>query len=191
MTAEMRETLFRVALPLVVIAVIVFVARARDISFRDHLGFRFPSWDNALLWLLLFIGLVVVEEVLWKTLGLPQPEPWGSKYPGVVKALRVFAMIVLAPVSEELLFRGMFYYTISKTALTEVGAVVTTSAAFAALHYQSGIRGLLFVLVDGLFFGTVRYSTGSTVLTTVLHILGNSYAAYQRLSGSEAIDGSC
>jgi membrane protease YdiL (CAAX protease family) len=181
MTAETRDTLFRVALPLLTIAVIVFAARAQDISFRDHLGLRFPSWGNALLWLLLFLGLVVVEEVLRKTWGLPDPVLWGSKYSGVVKAMRVFAMIALAPVAEELVFRGMLYYTLSKTALTEVGAVGTTSVAFAALHYQVGVRGMLFVLVDGLFFGIVRYSTGSTVLTAALHSLGNSYAAYQRL----------
>jgi membrane protease YdiL (CAAX protease family) len=187
MIPTLRDTLYRVVFPGIGIAVMLLVAKARETSFRDYLGLRVPSWDRAWLWMLLFIGLVVVEEVLWKAWGLPQPQPWGPKYRGVAKAIRVFAMIVLAPVSEELLFRGMLYHIVSTTVLKDPGAILVTAAAFAALHYQYGIRELLFVLVDGLFFGTVRYSTGSTVLPMFLHIIGNCYAAYQRLTRAETV----
>lgn len=180
----MKDTLFRIVLPGVGIAVILLVARAQAMSFSDDLGLRLPSWKGAFWWLLLFIGLVVVEELLWNAWGLPQPEPWEIKYSGATKYLRVFAIVLVAPISEELLFRGMLYNILSTTFLKDLGAILVTAGAFAALHYQYRARGLLFVLADGLFFGIVRYSTGSIVLTMVLHILGNSYAAYQRLSSN-------
>ncbi|PYT65909.1 MAG: hypothetical protein DMG39_27935 [Acidobacteria bacterium] len=181
MTAELRDTLARVLLPGVAIAVILFVARLRGMSFRDDLGLQLPSWKQGLFWLILFVVLAAIEEVLQKIMGLPAPERWGAKYTAEIKAVRVFAIAVLAPLSEELLFRGMLYRMIEKTVLGRVGAIAITSAAFAALHYQYGVRGLPFTSMDGVFFGMVRCSTRSTILTIFLHALGNSYAAYQRL----------
>ena len=109
MTAELRDTLARVLLPGVAIAVILFVARLRGMSFRDDLGLQLPSWKQGLFWLILFVVLAAIEEVLQKIMGLPAPERWGAKYTAEIKAVRVFAIAVLAPLSEELLFRGMLY----------------------------------------------------------------------------------
>jgi membrane protease YdiL (CAAX protease family) len=109
------------------------------------------------------------------------PKPWGSHYSDSVKVIRLFAMIGLAPISEELLFRGLLYHMIEISVLKRVGAIAITAVGFAALHYQYGVRGFPFALADGLLFGIARCSTGSTILTMVLHALGNCYAAYQRL----------
>lgn len=168
-------------LPGVAIAVILFAARLRGVSFRDGLGLRLPSWQQGVFWLVLFVALAIVQEALQKAVGLPVPEHWGSHYTDSVKVIRLFAMIALAPISEELLFRGLLYHTIEITMLKRAGAIAITSAGFAALHYQYGVRGLPFALADGLLFGIARCSTGSTILTMVLHALGNGYAAYQRL----------
>jgi CAAX protease family protein len=182
MTPVVRDTLFRIVLPSVGTALVLIVAERRDMSFQEDLGLKIPSWDIALLWLLLFVALVVVEELLGRAWGLPRPEPWSLKYHGAAKIIRTVALILIAPLSEELVFRGMLYHLVSTTALKEAGAVVLTAVVFAALHYQYSSKELLFILADGLFYGVVRYSTGSTALTIGLHMLGNSYAAYQRLS---------
>jgi len=182
MTADLRDTVVRVALPAFAILVILRVARQRRLSFREDLGLQFPSYEKALLWVAVFVALMVVQELLWKALGLPPPEPWRNKYTGVMKIVRVFAMAVLAPVSEELLFRGIIYHTIAVTPLKDAGAIAITSVAFAVLHFQYGIGEMSFILFDAVFYGIVRCSTGSTGLTMIMHVLGNSYAAYQRLS---------
>jgi membrane protease YdiL (CAAX protease family) len=129
----------------------------------------------------LFIVLVVIEEWLSNAWGLSKPEPWSVKYHGITKVIRVVALVLIAPISEELVFRGMLYHLLSTTPLRDVGAILITALVFAAFHYQYSAKEGLLILGDGLFFGIVRYSTGSTLLTIALHMLGNSYAAYQRL----------
>jgi membrane protease YdiL (CAAX protease family) len=181
MKAGVRDTVLRVVLPMVGIAVVVGVARMRQLSFHDDLGLRLPPLPRSAVWFAAFVVLVVLEEVLGPSLGVPAPERWGSLYGPWNKALRVFGMVVLAPISEELLFRGLLYHVIASTGLKEIGAILLTSVAFAGLHLQYGPQALLFVLADGLFYGAARYCTDSVVLTMMLHATGNAYAAFQRL----------
>jgi len=184
MKSEWRDTLLRLALPSVGIIVILGVARLRQLSLDDDLGLRWPVPGKAIMWFVAFVGLAVLEEVLGPVLGVPAPQPWGDKYSLPAKLLRVFAMVVLAPVSEELLFRGLLYQLFATTALKDVGAILLTAASFTALHSQYGYQALLWVMVDGLFYGMVRYSTGSVLLTIIFHAVGNAYAAYQRFYSS-------
>ena len=120
---QSRDTLFRILLPLVGAAIVLIAARYKNMSFQRDLGLQLPSWESALLWLVLFVGLVVVEELVGTAWGLPQPEPWSLKYHGMTKIIRVLALILIAPVSEELVFRGMLYHVVSTTALKDVGAI--------------------------------------------------------------------
>src|SRR2546430_17508234 len=109
MKEEVKNTLSHVAWPVVSIAVVVIVKTLRGMSWRDDLGLRGSSLSESSLWLSLFIVLVVAEEVVAKVLGIAEVEPWGTKYSKVVMTIRVFAMVVLAPLSEELMFRGLLY----------------------------------------------------------------------------------
>jgi membrane protease YdiL (CAAX protease family) len=181
MTPLLRDTLLRLVVPGVGIGIMLAAARMRNLSLSGDLGIRLPTFTQALVWSLIFSGLLIAEEVIWKAAGLPQPEPWGPQYAATVKAIRAIAMVTVAPISEELLFRGLLYNAIAKTALMRPGAVFITAIAFAALHYQYTLGELLFVLADGFFYGVARYVTGSTILTMLLHMMGNSYAAYERL----------
>lgn len=180
MTPEVRDTLLRLLLPAIGIVVILFAANRRGLSLGDDLGLRLPSFRQGFLWLVVFLALAITEEVLWRALGQPAPEPWGDKYSRSIIWMRVLAMVVMAPIAEELLFRGLFFHMAANTFLKQTGAVFATAALFAAFHFQYGLWALLFVLVDGLFYGTVRAATGSIILTMALHAIGNAYAAYQR-----------
>jgi membrane protease YdiL (CAAX protease family) len=39
------------------------------------------------------------------------------------------------------------------------------------------------ILIDGLFYGLARAKTGSVLVPLVCHMIGNSYAAWERLAG--------
>ena len=41
----------------------------------------------------------------------------------------------------------------------------------------------MLIFVDGLVFGLARYHTGSIFVPILLHMLGNTYAVWQRLAG--------
>jgi membrane protease YdiL (CAAX protease family) len=177
---DIKNTLSHLAGPIIGAAVVLVVKRARGLSWRD-LGMQWPTGREALLWLALFVVLVVAEEFMSRAFGISKVEPWGAKYTKLVLATRVLAMVVLAPASEELVFRGLIFKVISDTMAGPWGAIVITAVLFALLHMQYHFPVMTLVLLDGLFFGFVRYATGSTPLTMLLHGLGNLYAAYQRV----------
>lgn len=183
MKREWRDTLTRLAWPLLSLAVLMLVKELRGLSWRDDFNLRWPALSDASMWLAVFVALVVAEELISRALGIAPVVPWGNKYSRLVMVVRVLGMTVLAPLSEELLLRGLLFEVLSDKGVQPAGVIVITAVLFAALHGQYKLAGMALVLVDGLFFGLVRHYTGSTTLTIFLHGLGNSYAAYQRLSG--------
>ncbi len=87
----------------------------------------------------------------------------------------VVAFVVLgAPVTEELLFRGWMQPLVSRAFGPRVG-VVLQAMAFAVLHVDRlwAIPPLFFI---GLVGGWLRYKSGSVLPGIVMHILNNSAA---------------
>jgi uncharacterized protein len=187
MPKEVRNTLKHMAWPIVTLAVVLIVKQIRSLSWSDDLGLHWPPLRTVLLWTGLFIVLFVAGEIATRALGIAPPESWENKYSVPIKLLRVFTMIALAPLAEELIFRGLLYRMLSTSVVGALGAVIITAVLFASLHaqYQKHHQWplLFFILLDGLFFGVVVYFTGSVLLTIMLHSLGNLYAAYERLAG--------
>jgi len=176
-----RGTLLQVFLPLLALGVVVLVLRARGFSPRRELALYAPSTPSLLGWVGAFLVLAIVEEIAGRALGVPPVVPWGSRYGALERVIRAGGMIAVAPVVEELLFRGLMFTRLSATRLRPAGAVIVIALLFAALHIQYGWLELAFVLVDGLFFGAARAGTGTVVVPLVCHMLGNAYAAFERL----------
>ena len=81
-----------------------------------------------------------------------------------------FCAVVLAPLTEELIFRaGLFRYLRSR--IPRGSAIVLTSALFAVLHWTLGIGPQLFVL--GVCFALVYERTGNVITPIVAHGLFN------------------
>jgi membrane protease YdiL (CAAX protease family) len=163
---------------LFLVAVIVFCVRHR-LPVRDTLGLHAPTPLQALGWGALWLALMAASEIVSRHLGGPAPKPWAYPFPQL--ALRVFGILLLAPVAEELLFRGMLFHRLVHSPAGPVAAVLIPAALFALLHLQYSLPDMAFILVDGIFLGVVRYATGSTLLTIAMHMTGNLYAVLQRL----------
>jgi membrane protease YdiL (CAAX protease family) len=133
------------------------------------------------LWLFAFLVLLVAEEFVAQGWHVAAPEPWSAKYSRLNVVFRALAMIFLAPLSEELMFRGLLYRLMTETVVGSIGAVLIPAAAFTVIHFQYYGPEMLFIALDALFYGFARHATGSTLLTVIFHSLGNLYAAYQRV----------
>jgi membrane protease YdiL (CAAX protease family) len=181
MSPVWRGTLLHVATSLALIAIVTLVLRARRLPAREFLALRWPAARTVALWLGAFAILVVVEEWASRMLGLPAPESWGDRYTGLVLVVRLIGLVVLAPVAEELVFRGVLFGRIARTRLGQPGAVVIPAALFALLHLQYSPVEMGFVAVDGLFFGLARAQSRSLYVPMLLHASGNAVAAAQRL----------
>jgi len=89
------------------------------------------------------------------------------------------AVVIVAPISEEIAFRGFLFRGVSASWLGVSGATILTSAAWASMHVQYDAFTLAQIFVIGLLLGWIRWASGSTVLTIVLHMLANLTACIQ------------
>jgi membrane protease YdiL (CAAX protease family) len=79
--------------------------------------------------------------------------------------------VVLGPIFEELFFRGFLFPLLAKTFGAAAG-IILSALPFALLHgpqYQWAWQQLAVVGLSGVAFGFVRYRTGSTAASTILH----------------------
>jgi membrane protease YdiL (CAAX protease family) len=90
-------------------------------------------------------------------------------------AVTVFGVVIAAPVSEELLFRGLLYTSVRER-WGFWPALILTSTLFAALHYEpTGVYALL-VLPSAFLFGWLREVTGGVYASTLMHAAFNTAA---------------
>ena len=85
----------------------------------------------------------------------------------------VALVVILAPLSEELLFRG-WLYTALRWRFGFRAALWATALMFALAHWESTHLYALAILPIGLVLGYVRERTGSAAATTLFHMIYNS-----------------
>ncbi len=89
------------------------------------------------------------------------------------------AVVVAAPIVEEILLRGFLYRGLADSPRLGPGmAIGTTALVGAALHGVGlDLYGIATVYLLGLYLGLVRHLTGSTSLAIVLHAIANAVVA--------------
>lgn len=90
-----------------------------------------------------------------------------------------FALVVIAPLMEELLFRGFLFRGYAASRIGVVGAILLTSVIWASMHIQYDVFYIVQIIVLGCVFGWLRWRSGSTLLTIILHALVNLTALLQ------------
>jgi membrane protease YdiL (CAAX protease family) len=84
----------------------------------------------------------------------------------------VAALVVAAPLLEELVFRGYaFSGLIGRTG--PWGAILFPALIFTACHIQYGPAGLAYILAIGILLGTLRWQTGSVYPGIAVHMANN------------------
>ena len=181
----MLAALIRVVPFLIVFVVFSIRVRQGRISKAD-LGWQRPnSWPAATGWWILFAALAVSVELVLHHYG--KLELGGFKHSGFPAALRIVGMILLAPVAEELLFRGLFLSWLTRLLKKPHVAVAIQAVAFVLVHnftYAgtfSGTVAIFQTFVDACLFAYARRSTGSIFVPMAMHITGNSIAVAEML----------
>jgi membrane protease YdiL (CAAX protease family) len=98
-------------------------------------------------------------------------------------ALLALVAVCLAPLSEEMFFRGFWQPLLSKTFGTAAGVLIT-ALLFGALHgseYQWAWQYVAAITIVGLTLGTVRARTNSIIPGTVMHGCFNSLSVFALL----------
>ena len=80
---------------------------------------------------------------------------------------------ILAPLFEEMLFRGLLFTGARQTRLGVTGCIVFTALLFAVTHYPYGVFGVLWVFVLGLLLGVARHRSDTIKLPFLMHATWN------------------
>jgi membrane protease YdiL (CAAX protease family) len=83
------------------------------------------------------------------------------------------AIIVAAPVGEELLFRGFMFRGFVHEPRDALPGILIISLIWSMLHVQYDWFGTAQVFAIGVLFGFVRWRSGSTTLAILMHVLLN------------------
>jgi CAAX protease family protein len=175
-----------------IVASVVAISRAKGLgSLRRDFGFAFETRD--LLWVLGGVALAVAAGILV----LPITELAGLKdssqdvvktferSAGVAEKIGVAAGVVLiAPVAEELLFRGVLLRSLLRR-VSAVAAVTIAAVVFAVVHVLGDLGTGYYVpafLLLGLVSGWRAVVTGRIGQSVCLHAGFNLLAAIQILT---------
>src|SRR5436190_20885075 len=107
----MQGALLHLAIAAALVAFVRLVCAIKRLPPRETLALRLPPWGLFGLFLLGWIVLAVVQELASRALGLGDVTVW-SMAP-TVKSFRVLGVVIAAPVSEELVFRGLLFDRLS------------------------------------------------------------------------------
>ncbi len=163
-----------------VVAVFMLAAHLSRAGIKEYLGLYWPSLRDLGLGLLVMAVFVPLTDVAtWASGAEPIPEFMTETY-ATAKAmgmlpLLVIAFVVLAPLGEEIAFRGFLFRGFAGR-LGPLPAILITAVVWGGLHTQYGILLQLQILAIGLAFGWLRWRSGSTLLTVLLHTLMNGTA---------------
>ena len=184
--SDMASALLRVVPFLVLIAVIGF--RVRQGRFpASSLDLRAPPrWSVALAWWGAFLAYMLLVEVVLYRAGLL--ELGGFHHQGMPAAVRMLGMVLLAPLAEELFFRGVLLNLLQKRLGGVQRAVIVQAALFTLLHnftWRGDCMGGLYAaqsFVDAMLFAWARRSSGSLVTPVAMHATGNAIAVLEMLA---------
>ena len=164
-----------VSTPVQVALLVLFAQRAGGLA-SDYLGWIWPRRSEVTFGIAATIAVIVVTNLVSWLLGRGLVTQFQSDIyrtaaaAGWLPMLWLwFAVVVATPIGEETLFRGFLFRGWLRTPRDVWPVIILSALLFALIHVQYDwyVTGQVFVF--GVLFGWMRWATGSTLLTILLH----------------------
>jgi len=139
----------------------------------QRLGVR-SFHPGAFKWMLAAIGAYLVFAALYAGIfGSPHQEDIAESFGAL--PVQILLIVIAAPVSEEVCFRGMVFGGL-RTRLPRLGAALLSGLIFGGLHALTGVTAVPPLIFFGFVLALLYEKTGSIVPGIMLHMLNNSVA---------------
>jgi membrane protease YdiL (CAAX protease family) len=176
-------TILAMPVPILVVA---YAARRAGCTVVDYLALRWPKRAELIIGILIVAVLLPLGDLTsWLTGQDLIPPAVVDTYRSardsgvIVLVLLAIALVIAAPLMEELLFRGFVLPGYARSPLGLPGAILLTAAGWAVMHIQYEWYYIGQIVVLGCVLGWLRWRSGSTILTIVLHAVVNAAALAQ------------
>ena len=143
------------------------------------------------------LGWVALACVLLQLADLATVEFGHSPIPPVMESiiettrytiLLWFALVIAAPVFEEVLFRGFLYEGLRRTRMGAGGTIVVTTLLWTLLHVaQYDLYFLTLIALIGILLGIARERTGSLYVPLAIHAVNNLLSTLQMTEERDAL----
>ncbi len=161
-----------ISLPLIA----MMVRSKKGSRWIDYMAWRSVSVLRTIGWMMLCMLAVYAAGVLHQVMGWPESGFMDNAGLASSPLILVLAVVVAAPICEELVFRG-FMYSGFERSLGAWPALLLTSALFAVVHVQYNAYELVHIVILGLILGLARMRTRSIWVPMAMHALNNGLAA--------------
>lgn len=182
MTVERVGVVALALMQLLLIAGTLMLARTRG-SLVQTLALRWPSAEQmravgrlVLVMVLLLGGYTLAAFWLTPDLIKQDLASFRPLLASDVWWIAVAAVVIGAPLSEELLFRGFLLGELIAARLATVAAVLIPNLLWTALHFQYSLVGLGEVFLAGLLLSWSRLLANSALVPIALHVIYNLIA---------------
>ena len=157
---------------------LLFAGIRRGLSVKDYLGFHGVNAKTFARWLTVIVIFALAWNGITGLLGreiVPEFMLTAYKTAFIVPLLWI-ALIVAAPVTEELFFRGFLFEGLRYSRLGPVVAVALTALAWASVHLQYDLYQMTTILILGVMLGIAKLHSRSIYVPIAMHSLTNLLA---------------
>lgn len=171
-------TLLWVSTP-VQVGLLFWFARLRSSSAIKYLALTLPRKRDILLLLLSAAALLTISDGVSLLLGKNvvtsfQDDIYRSAASAGLLVWLWLAVVIVAPIGEETLFRGFLFRGWQRSPYSAWAAIGGTAFLWAIVHVQYNPLVVGEILLVGLVLGWVRWRTRSTISTILLHSFLNA-----------------
>jgi membrane protease YdiL (CAAX protease family) len=157
--------------PVLVVA-LVLASRLSGSNVLAYLGLDIPRRRHIVVTVAGLTVWIVFVETLELVLDR-DTSSWMLKFAQADGSLIWLWIVVAAPIGEEILFRGFMFRGFVHAPRDAIPSIVVISLIWSLTHTQYDWLGIAEIFVFGVLLGLVRWRTGSTTLTILLHMLIN------------------
>jgi len=143
---------------------------------KGYLGFnKLPSKANFIRFNLYLFGCLIFTAVCANLFNIESPQMMIDMYKTTdYPLIALLAVVIIAPIFEELIFRGFLFNGLQHSRLGVTGSIIVTSLLFVLIHagqYDLSVLAMLIPLA--LMLGIARHRSGSIYLPIYLHFINN------------------
>jgi CAAX protease family protein len=162
------------------LVLLLLCAQRGGSSAAAYLGFKLPRRSELGIGVAMTAALIVLANIVSWIAGRFIVTPFQidiystASAAGALPLLLLWlAVVVVTPVGEETLFRGFLFRGWLRSPRSAWPVILLTALLWALIHVQYDWFVIGQVFLFGVMLGWLRWATGSTILTMVLHGLIN------------------
>lgn len=153
--------------------VIALAARRGDVRELLAINFNIPARPMASA--IVFAVVITAGEAWLAEIYPPLRLLFSLPHDTLSLVLAAIAIMIVAPIGEELVFRG-FLYTSLRERWGYAPSLIVVSVLFSAMHFEATFVYPLLVLPIALVLGWLRERSGGVCAPMLLHVAVNSWA---------------